>query len=51
VVQSDDTWDSISKRLGISASKKDAWVSQVKDLNGIKNAALPVGDAIRLPCN
>jgi hypothetical protein len=50
VVQSSDTWDSIAKKLGISASKKDTWVSLSQSLNGISGAALPVGDAIKLPC-
>jgi LysM repeat protein len=50
VVKSTDTLESIAKTLAVSASKRDAWLAQVTSLNGIAGAALPVGDALRLPC-
>ena len=45
-----DSWDSIATKLGVSNDKKQDWIDGISALNGIKNNALPVGDANRLLC-
>jgi len=49
-VQAGDSWESIAAQAGVAPDKLSAWVDQVATLNGIHPNALPVGDALRLPC-
>ncbi len=49
-VAATDSWDAIAAKLGVSNDKKSDWIDGIAALNGIKNNALPIGDAIRLLC-
>jgi hypothetical protein len=50
VIKAEDDLAGIARKVGVESGKVDAWVSQVKQMNGVDFKVMPVGTAIQMPC-
>jgi LysM repeat protein len=50
VIKAEDDLPGIARKVGVATTGVDAWIAQVKQLNGVDFKVMPVGTAIQMPC-
>jgi hypothetical protein len=50
VIKQEDDLPGIAKKVGVETAKVEAWIAQVKQMNGVDFKVMPIGTAIQMPC-